>query len=202
MKNIKFMRTVSRACLLLFILAMFLLFVSCGATKHKETKKEETKIELSENDKSKNENSKDTISKKEVDHNKELTSKTKAVVYEGKKGDSLIVTEENLVTGEKKKTTYHGSGKLSETTKDEASKENIKSSEENTGKSISKSENENNSKFKASGSSSETIKDKKTSYCWLWLIILLIVAALVWYLNKRFKWLFWLSNYVTGIFNS
>jgi len=201
MKNIVFMRTVARILIMSFIIALVALFVSCGATKHKETRKEEVKIELSENDKSKNETSKDTVSKKQTAHKKEVVAKTKAVVYQGKKGDSLTVTEENLVTGEKKKTTYHGSGTLSETIKEESLKEALKTTEENIGKSSSKSEKENNIKLKASTSSLETIKEKKTSYCWLWLLIVIVVAALAWYLNKRFKLFFQLSNYVTRVFN-
>lgn len=183
------------------IVILINLFASCASSKHKETKKEEVKIELSENDKSKNETTTDTLSKKEVDVNKENTSKTNQTIYEGKKGDSLTVIEENLTTGEKMKTTYVGSGKLLNSTKTEHTTESVKEKIEDSSSSKIISESENNLNLKASAAASESSKNKESnSYYWIW-IILLIIGVLLWYLNKRFKWIFKLKNYVTTLFN-
>lgn len=191
----QFIRGMSRFLLLAFIVLMVSMFFSCASTKHKETKKEEVKIELSENDKSKTETSKDTVSKQEVDTKKENSSKSTQTIYEGKKGDSLTVIEENLTTGEKKKTTYVGSGKLTESTKDNFSKEETKIKNENSKSETSIQENESNLKLEASLKKTETKKDKKTTFNWWWLLLLLIPFF---YLNKKYRWFIRLKNYVTS----
>lgn len=191
----QFIRGMSRFLLLAFIVLMASMFFSCASTKHKENKKEEVKIELSENDKSKIETSKDTVSKQEVDTKKESSSKSTQTIYEGKKGDSLTVYEENLRTGEKKKTTYVGSGKLIESTKDNFNKEETQIKNENSKSESSIQENESNLKLDASLKKSEIKKDKETTFNW-WLLLLLLIPFF--YLNKKYRWFIRLKNYVTS----
>lgn len=192
----QFVRGISRFLIVAFILLMASMFFSCASTKRKETKKEEVKIELSENDKSKIETSKDTVSKQEVDLKKETSTKSTETIYEGKKGDSLTVIEENLTTGEKTKKTYIGSGKLKEYTKDNFSKEETKINTENSKSESSIIEEESNVNLDASLSKKETIKKKETTYSWWWLLLLLIP---LFYLNKKYRWFIRLKNHVTNL---
>lgn len=201
MKN-QLLRKGIATILLVFLIAFFsTMFVSCGSMKkHKEKEKTEqiatTNLDSSSVLKSKN-------STKE---NQEVTNNTDTRIDElevdVKNGDSLEITSYDKNGNVKESWKFKGSGsaKKKSTSKKEThnSKKEIKSKTELTKKKIFQGRTYAK---KASLKKAKEKENKGSVFCtYLFWIILIIIIVILWYLNKRFKWLFWLSNVFSKFF--
>ena len=184
--------------LLKTLLAMLLLlFVSC-AVKHKEKQHEKEAVQLKSTTHSKSTALKETLAIKAVATKKEVEFEVSNVSYQGKKGDSLVITETNLNTGVTTKKTYQGSGTFTQTKTKGATSENIKSTTSNKASQNKAAENQNHLDAKIQRSKSKKLVDKQSFFNW-WLLLLLVVIAIAWYLNKEFNWVFKLYSQIKKV---
>ncbi|MQP63364.1 hypothetical protein GFJ99_11725 [Flavobacterium sp. LMO6] len=178
----------------IIVVAFFNLFTSCAVSKNKQKEKEEIKVEVKSDIKEETKYESTNETKTENQVKSENTSSENSVTYEGEKGDSLTVIEENLTTGEKKKTTFIGSGKFqrgNKTSEQKKSGVHLESKKDKTN-TTNKKEYQHSASFNSN--SKKVVVHKKTTFSWWWLLLLLIPFF---YLNKRFKWIIKLTNYVT-----
>lgn len=188
------LRYVSRFLLLVFMVLMASMFFSCAVSKNKQKEKEEIKVEVKSDIKEETKSESTNETKTENQVKSENNSSENSVTYEGQKGDTLTVIEENLTTGQKKKTTFIGSGKFQKGNKTSEEKKSgvhseIKKDQTNT---TNKKEGQHSASFNSN--LEKVAVHKKTTFSWWWLLLLLIPFF---YLNKRFKWIIRLTNYVT-----
>lgn len=201
MKN-QLLRKGIATILLVFLIAFFsTMFVSCGSSKkHKEKEKTEqiatTNLDSSSVLKSKNTSR----------ENQEVTNNTDTRIDElevdVKNGDSLEITSYDKNGNVKESWKFKGSGsaKKKSTSKKEThnSKKEIKSKTE-----LTKKKNFQGRTYakKASLKKAKEKENKGSVFCtYLFWIILIIIIVILWRLNKRFKWLFWLSNVFSKFF--
>lgn len=163
----------------IIIALVFISFVfSCAAKKHKEKKEEKEKIELESTTNFKVTVAKDVVTDKEVKQKKEDKFEASNIVYTGKKGDSLIVTETNLKTGEKTQKTYKGSGTLAETNIKGALSEVINSNEKTKASENRKEAVATKVDLKTDKSNTEVLVDKETHFSWWWLLLIIYFLIL------------------------
>ena len=176
------------------VVAFFNLFTSCAVSKNKQKEKEEIKVEVKSDIKEETKSESTNETKTENQVKSENTYSENSVTYEGEKGDSLTVIEENLATGEKKKTTFIGSGKFQKGNKTSEQKKSGVHSETKKDKTNTTNKKEGQHSASFNSNSKKVVVHKKTTFSWWWLLLLLIPFF---YLNKRFKWIIRLTNYVT-----
>jgi len=120
--------------------------------------------------------------------------------YDGQEGDSLSVEQYgpdgNLIG----KTVFKGKGKgtLSNTKTEETAKHDVQAS------GTSERSGTASGSIKINSEASHETLDKKVStslLSYLWWLLLLIPVALLWYLNKRYRWALRLKNHVTNLFS-
>lgn len=198
MKRINTIRLVSRLMLLGLLAAVFLIFTSCGSAKDKQLQKQQTETETNTSTTSVLEEKKETAIALETEAKKESKNSNSSLSFESEKGESLTIIEENLTTGEKKKTTYIGSGKLhkSEGESTSVSNEKTKSVIKIEEKKLKKNKIINHTKSKES--SLQKSKVKESGFNWWWLVLLIIPVGFYYY-NKKYNWFFRVSNYVTTL---
>lgn len=190
------------ALLFIFLMVFFSgMFVGCGSSKkHKEKEsfdnKQKTEITTSESISTKTDDKLKQESKVSEETNEEC------IEVELKDGEELEITNfdsQGNKTGSQK---FSGSGKAKKSKSNKKTESNFKKEAES--KAEFKGEKDFSGRSYAEQSGDKLILDKQQkgfSFCtYLFWIILLIVAIALWYLNKRFKWLFWLSNLFTKYF--
>ena len=184
------------ALLFIFLMVFFSgMFVSCGSSKkHKEKEsfdnKQKTEITTSESISSKTDDKSKQESKVSEETNEEC------IEVELKDGEELEITNfdsQGNKTGSQK---FSGSGKAKKSKSNKKTESNFK--KESESKAEFKGEKDFSGRSYAEKSGDKLILDKQQkgfSFCtYLFWIILLLLIVILWYLNKRFKWLFWLSN--------
>lgn len=189
-------RYVSRFLLFAFIILMASLFFSCASSKHRQMEKEQVKIETKTDIKTETKTASEVDTKTENQTKQETISSETSILYEGQKGDTLTVIEENLTTGEKKKTTFIGSGKFQKGNKTSEQKKSgvqIETKQEKTETTNKKAIIQDVAIEKKS---KKVDVKKKSTFSWWWLLVLVIPLL---YLNKRFKWFIKLKNHVTRL---
>ena len=190
------------ALLFIFLMVFFSgMFVSCGSSKkHKEKEsfdnKQKTEITTSESISSKTDDKSKQESKVSEETNEEC------IEVELKDGEELEITNfdsQGNKTGSQK---FSGSGKAKKSKSNKKTEANFKKEAES--KAEFKGEKDFSGRSYAEKSGDKLILDKQQkgfSFCtYLFWIILLLLIVILWYLNKRFKWLFWLSNLFTKYF--
>ena len=191
-------RYISRFLLFMFAVLMATMFFSCAVSKNKQKEKEEIKVDVKSDVKEETKSETKTETKTENQTKSENSTSETNVYYEGQKGDTLTVIEENLSTGEKKKTTFIGSGKFKKGNKASEEKKSGVHSEIKKGKTNTTNKKEGQHSASFNSNSKKVVVHKKTTFSWWWLLLLLIPFF---YLNKRFKWFIKTSNYVTKLFS-
>lgn len=190
------------ALLFIFLMVFFSgMFVSCGSSKkHKEKEsfdnKQKTEITTSESISSKTDDKSKQESKVSEETNEEC------IEVDLKDGEELEITNfdsQGNKTGSQK---FSGSGKAKKSKSNKKTEANFKKEAES--KAEFKGEKDFSGRSYAEQSGDKLILDKQQkgfSFCtYLFWIILLLLIVILWYLNKRFKWLFWLSNLFTKYF--
>lgn len=190
------------ALLFIFLMVFFSgMFVGCGSSKkHKEKEsfenKQKTEITTSESISSKTDDKSKQESKVSEETNEEC------IEVELKDGEELEITNfdsQGNKTGSQK---FSGSGKAKKSKSNKKTEANFKKEAES--KAEFKGEKDFSGRSYAEKSGDKLILDKQQkgfSFCtYLFWIILLLLIVILWYLNKRFKWLFWLSNLFTKYF--
>ena len=190
------------ALLFIFLMVFFSgMFVGCGSSKkHKEKEsfdnKQKTEITTSESISTKTDDKLKQESKVSEETNEEC------IEVELKDGEELEITNfdsQGNKTGSQK---FSGSGKAKKSKSNKKTESNFKKEAES--KAEFKGEKDFSGRSYAEQSGDKLILDKQQkgfSFCtYLFWIILLIVAIALWYLNKRFKLFFWLSNLFTKYF--
>ena len=193
-------RRIFAAVMFLFLMLFFsVMFVGCSASKkHKE--EEKTKVEVSTKV-----DSSSTVSvkseEKVTEENKTVESvKEKTLEIEVKNGEELEVTNYDAKGNKTGSTTYKGSGKAKETISDK--KTESKQTKESQLKTDSKSKTDLSKRAYAKAKGKKLVSEKENKgfsfFDYLFWIILLIVLSILYYLNKRFKWIGsiinWLNN--------
>jgi uncharacterized membrane protein len=190
MKN--FIRKSVALLLFPFLILLFSgMFLSCASSKkHKQKTKTETTTETK----------KDSIATTVIDATVKATEQSKTIEQSIEECFEVAVTDgEELeiinfdANGNKTGSTkYKGSGNF-KTAKAKKSKE-ISNEKESLSTTNTNSKTELLERIKQSKKEKEVVvnKEKKgISFCtYLFCIILLIIAVVLWYLNKRFKWIF------------
>jgi hypothetical protein len=189
-------RYVSRLLLFAFLVLMVSFFFSCASSKHRQMEKEKVKVEVSSDIKTETKTATEVDTKTENQTKEETKASETSILFEGQKGDTLTVIEENLTTGEKKKTTFIGSGRFqkgNKTSQEKKSGIQIETKQEKT-----ETTNKKAIKQDVAFESSKKKVDvkKKTTFSWWWLLLLVIPLL---YLNKRFNWFIRLKNHVTKL---
>lgn len=190
------------ALLFIFLMVFFSgMFVSCGSSKkHKEKEsfdnKQKTEITTSESISSKTDDKSKQESKVSEETNEEC------IEVELKDGEELEITNfdsQGNKTGSQK---FSGSGKAKKSKSNKKTEANFKKEAES--KAEFKGEKDFSGRSYAEQSGDKLILDKQQkgfSFCtYLFWIILLLLIVILWYLNKRFKLFFWLSNLFTKYF--
>lgn len=190
------------ALLFIFLMVFFSgMFVGCGSSKkHKEKEsfdnKQKTEITTSESISSKTDDKLKQETKVSEETNEEC------IEVELKDGEELEITNfdsQGNKTGSQK---FSGSGKAKKSKSNKKTESNFKKEAES--KAEFKDEKDFSGRSYAEQSGDKLILDKQkkgSSFCtYLFWIILLLLIVILWYLNKRFKWLFWLSNLFTKYF--
>lgn len=190
------------ALLFIFLMVFFSgMFVGCGSSKkHKEKEsfdnKQKTEITTSESISSKTDDKLKQESKVSEETNEEC------IEIELKDGEELEITNfdsQGNKTGSQK---FSGSGKAKKSKSNKKTESNFK--KESESKAEFKGKKDFSGRSYAEQSGDKLILDKQQkgfSFCtYLFWIILLLLIVILWYLNKRFKWLFWLSNLFTKYF--
>lgn len=190
------------ALLFIFLMVFFSgMFVGCGSSKkHKEKEsfdnKQKTEITTSESISSKTNDKLKQESKVSEETNEEC------IEVELKDGEELEITNfdsQGNKTGSQK---FSGSGKAKKSKSNKKTESNFKKEAESKTESKGKKDFSGRSYAEQSGDKLILDKQKKgSSFCtYLFWIILLLLIVILWCLNKRFKWLFWLSNLFTKYF--
>ena len=177
------------------------MFVGCGSSKkHKEKESYEntvkTEIDSSSSSSVKTDDKVNEESKVSEESSEEVLD------VEVKAGEELEITNYDSKGNKTGSTKYSGSGKAKKSKSNKKTESNFKKEAES--KTESKGKKDFSGRSHAEKSGDKLIVDKQQkgfSFCtYLFWIILLIVAIALWYLNKRFKWVFWLSNLFTKFF--
>ena len=190
------------AALFIFLMIFFSgMFVGCGSSKkHKEKESYESSISIKKDSSVTSNLSTDENVKEESKVSEELSEECLEV--DVKDGEELEITNFDANGNKTGSTKYSGSGKAKKSKSNK--KTETKREKESHSKTDASSQLDSSTRTDASTASEKVMvdKDKKGfSFCtYLFWIILLIIAVLLWYLNKRFKWLFWLSNLFTKYF--
>ncbi|HBK83501.1 MAG TPA: hypothetical protein DDZ41_07870 [Flavobacterium sp.] len=190
-------RFIARLLLLSFVLLMMSLFFSCAIIKHKNTDKEQVTAQVKTNIEQETKTASTTEAKNENKTSVDQSSTNESVFYEGKKGDTLLVIEENPATGEIKKTTFIGSGKYSKGFK------TSKTKTIDTAKNTIKKQISSNTKAKAKQTiyfekkTKNIVVKKNKTFSWWWLLVLLVPVL---YLSKKYNWFITIKNHVAKLF--
>lgn len=190
------------ALLFIFLMVFFSgMFVGCGSSKkHKEKEsfenKQTTEVTTSESISTKSDDKLKQESKVSEETNEEC------IEVELKDGEELEITNFDSQGNKTGSTKYSGSGKAKKSKSNKKTESNFKKEAESKTESKGKKDFSGRSHAEQSGDKLTVDKQQKGfSFCtYLFWIILLIVAIALWYLNKRFKWVFWLSNLFTKFF--
>lgn len=190
------------ALLFIFLMVFFSgMFVGCGSSKkHKEKEsfenKQTTEVTTSESISTKSDDKLKQESKVSEETNEEC------IEVELKDGEELEITNFDSQGNKTGSTKYSGSGKAKKSKSNKKTESNFKKEAESKTESKGKKDFSGRSHVEKSGEKLTVDKQQKGfSFCtYLFCIILLFVAIALWYLNKRFKWLFWLSNLFTKYF--
>lgn len=190
------------ALLFIFLMVFFSgMFVGCGSSKkHKEKEsfdnKQKTEVTTSESNSTKTDDKLKQESKVSEETNEEC------IEVELKDGEELEITNfdsQGNKTGSQK---FSVSGKAKKSKSNKKTESNFKKEAES--KAEFKGEKDFSGRSYAEQSGNKLILDKQQkgfSFCtYLFWIILLLLIVILWYLNKRFKWFFWLSNLFTKYF--
>ena len=190
------------ALLFIFLIVFFSgMFVGCGSSKkHKEKESYENTVKTEIDSSSSSSVKTDDKVKEENKVSEELSEEVLDV--ELKDGEELEITNYDSQGNKTGSTKYSGSGKAIKSKSNKKTESNFKKEAES--KTESKGKKDFSGRSHAEKSGDKLIVDKQQkgfSFCsYLFWIILLIVAIALWYLNKRFKWVFWLSNLFTKFF--
>lgn len=190
------------AALFIFLMIFFSgMFVGCGSSKkHKEKESYESSVSVKKDTSVKSNLSTEEKVKEESKISEETSEECLEV--EVKDGEELEITNFDANGNKTGSQKFSGSGKAKKSKSNKKSESNIE--KESHSKTDASSQLDSSTRTNASTASKKAIvdKDKKGfSFCtWLFWIILLLIAVLLWYLNKRFKLLFWLSNLFTKYF--
>mgnify|MGYP006378024099 FL=1 len=190
------------ALLFIFLMIFFSgMFVGCGSSKkHKEKESYENTVKTEIDSSSSSYVKTDDKVKEENKVSEELSEEVLDV--ELKDGEELEITNYDSKGNKTGSTKYSGSGKAKKSKSNKKTESNFKKEAES--KTESKGKKDFSGRSHAEKSGDKLIVDKQQkgfSFCtYLFWIILLIVAIALWYLNKRFKWVFWLSNLFTKFF--
>lgn len=201
MQKVNFRRVVA-AALFIFLMIFFSgMFISCGSSKkHKEKESYENTVKTEIDSSSSSSVKTDDKVKEENKVSEELSEEILDV--ELKDGEELEITNYDSQGNKTGSTKYSGSGKAKKSKSNKKTESNFKKEAES--KTESKGKKDFSGRSYAEKSGDKLIVDKQQkgfSFCtYLFWIILLIVAIALWYLNKRFKWVFWLSNLFTKFF--
>ena len=190
------------ALLFIFLMVFFSgMFVGCGSSKkHKEKESYENTVKTEIDSSSSSSLKTDDKVSEENKVSEELSEEVLDV--ELKDGEELEITNYDSKGNKTGSTKYSGSGKAKKSKSNKKTESNFKKEAES--KTESKGKKDFSGRSHAEKSGDKLIVDKQQngfSFCtYLFWIILLIVAIALWYLNKRFKWVFWLSNLFTKFF--
>ena len=190
------------ALLFIFLMVFFSgMFVGCGSSKkHKEKESYENTVKTEIDSSSSISIKTDDKVKEENKVSEELSEEVLDV--ELKDGEELEITNYDSQGNKTGSTKYSGSGKAKKSKSNKKTESNFKKEAES--KTESKGKKDFSGRTHAKKSGDKLIVDKQQkgfSFCtYLFWIILLIVTIALWYLNKRFKWVFWLSNLFTKFF--
>ena len=190
------------ALLFIFLIVFFSgMFVGCGSSKkHKEKESYENTVKTEIDSSSSISIKTDDKVSEENKVSEELSEEVLDV--ELKDGEELEITNYDSKGNKTGSTKYSGSGKAKKSKSNKKTESNFKKEAES--KTESKGKKDFSGRSHAEKSGDKLIVDKQQkgfSFCtYLFWIILLIVAIALWYLNKRFKWVFWLSNLFTKFF--
>ena len=190
------------ALLFIFLMVFFSgMFVGCGSSKkHKEKESYENTVKTEIDSSSSISIKTDDKVKEENKVSEELSEEVLDV--EVKDGEELEITNYDSKGNKTGSTKYSGSGKAIKSKSNKKTESNFKKEAES--KTESKGKKDFSGRTHAKKSGDKLIVDKQQkgfSFCtYLFWISLLIVAIALRYLNKRFKWVFWLSNLFTKFF--
>ena len=183
------------------IVFSFSLLLGCGSSKkHKEKESYENTVKTQIDSSSSSSVKTDDKVKEENKVSEELSEEVLDV--ELKDGEELEITNYDSQGNKTGSTKYSGSGKAKKSKSNKKTESNFKKEAES--KTELKGKKDFSGRSHAEKSGDKLIVDKQQngfSFCtYLFWIILLIVVIALWYLNKRFKWVFWLSNLFTKFF--
>lgn len=201
MQKVNYRKALS-ALLFIFLMIFFSgMFVGCGSSKkHKEKESYENTVKTEIDSSSSSFVKTDDKVKEENKVSEELSEEVLDV--EVKDGEELEITNYDSQGNKTGSTKYSGSGKAKKSKSNKKTESNFK--KEAASKTESKGKKDYSGRSHAEQSGDKLIVDKQQkgfSFCtYLFWIIILIVAIALWYLNKRFKWVFWLSNLFTKFF--
>lgn len=176
--------------IIIFLLA---LTITACASRRKDVEKisslHESAVEI---DSAGNTRLQETSTKATQEIEKQVNKKSE-ILFEGKAGDSLQIAEYGSDGKLISKTVITGTGKAAikkdESLHDVARNDTTALLRSSAG--AAKVKKKNNQK-----NSDEAFRKKVESSgmsfgFWIWLLVLAIVAIILWYLNKRFKWIGW-----------
>jgi uncharacterized membrane protein len=191
------------ALLFIFLMIFFSgMFVGCGSSKkHKEKESYENTVKKEIDSSSSSSVKTDDKVKEENKVSEELSEEVLDV--EVKDGEELEISNYDSQGNKTGSTKYSGSGKAKKSKSNKKTESNFKKEAES--KTESKGKKDFSGRSHAEQSGDKLIVDKQqkgSSFCTylFWIILLIVVAIALWYLNKRFKWFFWLSNLFTKFF--
>lgn len=199
MKN--YISTVSKIVIVLFLVAIFsFIFSSCSTVKkNQEVEKTEIKQDHNVDSISLKKAETNLETKKNVAEENEVEEIEMEIVVEN--GDSLEIINYDASGKKTSSKKYKGAGKI----KSKKSKSKYKSIQKIKEKSKTKHNLliKVNKRTHARYANKKAIltKEKKFSFFnnyWFWILVL--IAIVLWYLNKRFKLFFWLSNIFSKFF--
>lgn len=184
------------------MICLVILFAGCSTKKKSvesssSTVKTETVAEGSSSSNTQSETK--TESKQEL----EQTEESHELEYDGNQGDSLTVTEKDAQGKVLKETIYKGKGKLK--TKS-GKKTTTGSSSQST---LEQKQDENKAEFKAKETDDhKQSNDKKAIHregisfgVYLWISIAVLIAAVLYFLNKKFAWTKHVTSFVSKYVN-
>lgn len=201
MQKVNFRRVVA-AALFIFLMIFFSgMFISCGSSKKHKEKESYENTQKSKIDSS----AKSAIKTEEkVNEENKVSEESSEEVFdvEVKDGEELEITNYDSKGNKTGSTKYSGSGKAKKSKANKKIDSNFK--KETNSKTDASSQSDLSKRTDASQKGKKVTVDTENKglfFCsYLFWIILLIVAIALWYLNKRFKWVFWLSNLFTKFF--
>jgi hypothetical protein len=190
MKKINY-RKVFAALLFIFLMMFFsVMFVACGSSKkHIEKESNQTAITIK----------KDTSVKTKVATQEKVNEASKVseevseeiLEVDVKAGEELEITTFDASGNKTGSTKYSGSGKAKKSKSNKKTETNIQ--KESHSKTEASSQLQSSTRTQATKASKKVLVDKEKkgiSFCtYLFWFILLIIGFLLWYLNKRFKWI-------------